>query len=101
MTSLEQIQQDIQTLPQDALNLVAQYIQLLKKSYPDNPKAFTETVSTPASDSGDWSSLIGYMNKPTDNDISLTSLIGSAPGSFATPAEADQFIRKERDEWDY
>lgn len=32
---------------------------------------------------------------------SLTSLIGSAPGSFATPEEADQFIRQERDEWDY
>ncbi|WP_169616627.1 hypothetical protein [Nodosilinea sp. P-1105] len=27
---------------------------------------------------------------------SLTSLIGSAPGSFATPEEADQFIRQER-----
>lgn len=31
---------------------------------------------------------------------SLTSLIGSAPGSFATPEEADQFIRQERDTWD-
>ncbi|WP_017302307.1 hypothetical protein [Nodosilinea nodulosa] len=32
---------------------------------------------------------------------SLTSLIGAAPGSFATPEEADQFIRQERDAWDY
>ncbi len=32
MASLEQIQQDIQTLPQEALDLVAQFIQLLKKS---------------------------------------------------------------------
>jgi len=32
---------------------------------------------------------------------SLTNLIGTAPGSFATPEEADQFIRKQRDEWDY
>ena len=32
MTTLEQIQQEIQTLPQDALDLVAQFIQLLKKS---------------------------------------------------------------------
>jgi hypothetical protein len=31
----------------------------------------------------------------------LTSLIGSAPGSFATPEEADQFIREQRDEWGY
>ncbi|MGB3293156.1 MAG: hypothetical protein WBB01_09240 [Phormidesmis sp.] len=32
----------------------------------------------------------------TDNKP-LTSLIGSAPGSFTTPEEADQFIRQERD----
>lgn len=31
----------------------------------------------------------------------LTSIIGTAKGSFATPEEADQFIRQERDEWDY
>lgn len=31
---------------------------------------------------------------------SLTSLIGSAPGSFATPEEANQFIRQERNDWD-
>jgi len=31
MTTREQIQQEIQTLPQDALDLVAQFIQLLKK----------------------------------------------------------------------
>ena len=29
----------------------------------------------------------------------LASLIGSAPGSFATPDEADSFIRNERDKW--
>jgi hypothetical protein len=32
---------------------------------------------------------------------SLTILIGLAPGSFATPEEADQFIREQRDAWDY
>lgn len=32
---------------------------------------------------------------------SLTNLIGTAPDSFATPEEADQFIREQRDEWDY
>ena len=31
---------------------------------------------------------------------SLTSLIGSASGSFATPEEADQFIHQERNAWD-
>jgi hypothetical protein len=34
------------------------------------------------------------------DDTPLTDLIGSAPGSFATPEEADQFIRQERDAWD-
>lgn len=37
----------------------------------------------------------------TADDTPLTELIGSAPGSFATPEEADQFIREQRDEWDY
>lgn len=35
----------------------------------------------------------------TADDTPLTDLIGSAPGSFATPEEADQFIRQERDTW--
>jgi hypothetical protein len=30
----------------------------------------------------------------------LTRFIGAAKGSFATPAEADAFIRQERDAWD-
>jgi len=30
---------------------------------------------------------------------SLTSLIGTAAGGFATPHEADVFIRQERDTW--
>jgi hypothetical protein len=34
MTTLEQIQQDIQALPQDALDLVAQFIRSLKTSSP-------------------------------------------------------------------
>ena len=39
---------------------------------------------------------------PTDaDDTPLTSLIGSAPGSFASPEEADRFVRQERDAWDY
>jgi hypothetical protein len=35
------------------------------------------------------------------DDTPLTDLLGFAPGSFASPEEADQFIRQERDEWDY
>lgn len=33
MNPLEQIQQDIQTLPQEALTLLAEFIQLLKKHF--------------------------------------------------------------------
>jgi hypothetical protein len=35
------------------------------------------------------------------DDTPLTDLLGLAPGSFASPEEADQFIRQERDKWDY
>jgi hypothetical protein len=31
---------------------------------------------------------------------SLQSFIGSAKGVYASPAEADEFIRKLRDEWE-
>ena len=33
-------------------------------------------------------------------ELSLTSLIGTAKGTFATPEEADRFIRQERDSWE-
>jgi len=38
--------------------------------------------------------------RQTVDSMPLTSFIGAAPGSFATPEEADQFIRQERDAWD-
>ena len=31
--------------------------------------------------------------------LKLASVIGSAPGGFASPAEVDAFIRQERDAW--
>jgi hypothetical protein len=34
-------------------------------------------------------------------ELSLTDLIGTAKGSFKTPEEADQFIRQERDSWEF
>lgn len=39
--------------------------------------------------------------KIKESSPSLTSFIGAAPGNFATPEDADQFIRQERDAWDY
>jgi len=38
--------------------------------------------------------------RQTVDSMPLTDLVGSAPGSFATPEEVDQFIRQERDVWD-
>lgn len=34
------------------------------------------------------------------NDQGLSRFLGAAKGSFATPDEADAFIRQERDAWD-
>lgn len=45
--------------------------------------------------------LIKNSDQLAQASPSLTNLIGSAPGSFATPEEVDQFIREQRDEWDY
>jgi uncharacterized SAM-dependent methyltransferase len=38
--------------------------------------------------------------KADQSKSSLTSFIGSAKGSFATPEEVDQFISQERDAWE-
>lgn len=37
---------------------------------------------------------------PPTSEIPLSSLIGSASGSFETAEEADTFIRKDRDAWE-
>ena len=61
MATREQIQQDIQTLPQEALDLVAQFIQLLKKSGADPFASSPAIEAYPASDAADWSDLIGCV----------------------------------------
>ncbi len=42
----------------------------------------------------------GSRDQLTIDERPLTSIIGTAKGSFATPEEADQFIRQERDAWE-
>lgn len=37
---------------------------------------------------------------PKQIKMSLTNFIGSAKGSFSTPAEVDMFIRQQRDAWE-
>jgi uncharacterized SAM-dependent methyltransferase len=45
--------------------------------------------------------IIVLIESPTDQSKkSLTSFIGSAKGSFATPEEVDKFISQERDAWE-
>lgn len=132
MASLDQIQQDLQILPQEALNEVYQLIQRLKKgSYISTqqndalqPNHSEDSVYERFKASGligcvgveeelsvdhnteherqlsDELARLNLQPPETADDTPLTSLIGSAPGNFATPAAADQFIRQERDEWD-
>lgn len=42
----------------------------------------------------------GSRDELPDDQRPLTSFIGAAKGSFATPEEVDQFIRQERDAWE-
>jgi hypothetical protein len=60
MTPLEQIQQDIQTLPPEALNLLAQFIQLLKKTFSTSqtPQTAQKNIYEQFENSG----LIGCMS---------------------------------------
>jgi len=58
MTSLEQIQQEMQTLPQEALDLVAQFVQLLKKSRSTDPEQ--RLVEQP--ESGSSAAILNFID---------------------------------------
>jgi hypothetical protein len=49
---------------------------------------------------GDVVEVIVLMDTPVTPKRSLTEFFGAAKGSFATPEEADAFIRAERDAWE-
>ncbi|MEM9484529.1 MAG: DUF2281 domain-containing protein [Cyanobacteria bacterium P01_F01_bin.116] len=76
MASLEQIQQELQILPQEALNLVYQFIQLLKKTipiYPQQNNTSAPTVSDSESsvyEKFKSSGLIGCVS--VEEDLSTT-----------------------------
>jgi len=40
------------------------------------------------------------QKQSTQPTTDYTALFGSGKGTFATPAEADSFLRAERDQWD-
>jgi len=59
------------------------------------------TIECPDLRQGDevlvWVEPVALTGPPT----SLAGLMGGGKGCYATAEEADQFIRQERDEWDY
>ena len=58
-------------------------------------------ICSPELPTGATVEIIVLIESPTDKSkSSLTSFIGSAKGSFATPEEVDQFIRQEQDAWE-
>jgi hypothetical protein len=75
MTNLQQIQQDIQTLPQDALDLVAQFIQLLKKSSAEPSESPPAIAASPPPDTADWSDLIGCVEAEEDLSVNYKAYL--------------------------
>ena len=56
-------------------------------------------ICSPELPSGAVADVIIILETSPKKKQSLTSLIGTAKGSFATPKEADDFISRERDAW--
>jgi hypothetical protein len=57
-------------------------------------------ILAPELPEGTLAEVIILANLRTKSSSRLASLIGSAPGCFATPEEADAFIRTERHAWE-
>ncbi|NEU84472.1 hypothetical protein [Nostoc sp. UIC 10630] len=59
-------------------------------------------ISSPELPAGATVEVIVLLESPSKHsEKPLTSFIGSAKGSFATPEEVDKFIRQERDAWEF
>jgi hypothetical protein len=61
MISLEQIQNDIQTLPPEAQDLLIDFIQILKKRYPEQPSENTDSSPESKSFLEDAHEFIGCL----------------------------------------
>ncbi len=85
MSTLEQIQQDIQALPQDALNLLAQFIQLLKKSH----IATQQPSQDEQPEKGSSAAILQFLHS-----------YPLAPEHQRTALEIDQQISEERAAWE-
>lgn len=79
MTPLEQIQQDIQTLTPESLNLVHQFIQLLKQgSQVPHSSQVHQTSLTPSPsipDGADWSDFIGCVSAEADLSVNYKAYL--------------------------
>ncbi|MDX2043470.1 MAG: hypothetical protein SF097_19795 [Acidobacteriota bacterium] len=78
---LELIADQVKFLPpNDLVKLIKQAVELLEQKQVASMQPATTTVTN-----------------PTTN---YASLFGSGKGAFATPAEADNFLRAERNQWE-
>ncbi|MGI2907049.1 hypothetical protein [Tolypothrix sp. VBCCA 56010] len=57
-------------------------------------------ICSPELPTGATVEIIVLISPTQQSKKSLTSFIGSAKGSFATPEEVDKFISQERDTWE-
>jgi len=69
MLALEKLQKDIQELPEEAQNLLADFIEILKKRYP-KPAPSEETTEKSSYQRFKESGLIGYVS--VEEDLSTT-----------------------------
>ncbi len=77
-SQLELIANQVKLLPpNDLVKLIKQAVELLEQKQMASTTAPAEKVTT-----------------------DYTAFFGSGKGAFATPAEADNFLRAERDQWE-
>ena len=75
MASLEQIQQDIQALPQEALNVLYQFIQLLKNLNSAPTENSPAAASSTSAEATDWSDFIGCISAEEDLSVNYKTYL--------------------------
>lgn len=56
-------------------------------------------IQSPDLPEGAVAEVIVILEAPPKKRRSITNIIGTGKGGFATPQEADEFISRERDSW--
>ncbi|MFK8182790.1 MAG: hypothetical protein AB8B99_05400 [Phormidesmis sp.] len=75
MTTLNQIQQAIQTLSPEALNKLEKFIQVLKKNEPTLPDAASSIIEKTDAAPDDWSDFIGCGSGPSDLSVNYKAYL--------------------------